>query len=79
MEHVIVEFDVPERRACRVLCQHRSTQRKVPRRAGDETVLREEITKFTRRYGRYGYRRIATLGLRNISTSMMSKEIDMGN
>lgn len=49
MEHVIVELDVPERRACRVLGPHRSTQRKVPRRADDETVLREEIINLTRR------------------------------
>jgi len=42
VEHVIVELDVPERRACRVLGQHRSTQRKVPRRADVKTVLRRE-------------------------------------
>ena len=49
---------MPGRRACRVLGQHRSTQRNVRRRADDKTVLREEIIKLPRWYGRYGYRRI---------------------
>ena len=75
MEHVIAEFDAPERRACRVLGQHRSTQRKVPRRADDETVLREEIIKFTRRYGRYGYRRITAL-LRRDGWAVNAKRVE---
>ena len=61
MEHVIVELDVPERRACRVLGQHRSTQRKVPRRTDDEAALTAEIIEHARHYGRYGYRRITAL------------------
>ena len=59
MEHVVSEFDVSERRACQVLGQHRSTQRKVPRRADDEAALTAEIIDHARKYGRYGYRRIA--------------------
>jgi transposase InsO family protein len=34
---------VSERRVCRVLGQHRSTQRKVPRGADDEAALTEDI------------------------------------
>jgi putative transposase len=50
-----------ERRFCRVLGQHRSTQRKTPRGADDEAALTEDIIALARQYGRYGYRRITTL------------------
>jgi putative transposase len=52
---------VSERRACRVLGQVRGTQRYTPRIPDDEEVLRERIIALARRYGRYGYRRIAGL------------------
>ena len=49
-----------ERRVCRVLGQHRSTQRRVP--AGrDAERLTADIVELARRYGRYGYRKIAEL------------------
>ena len=47
-----------ERRACRVLGQHRSTQRKIPRGRPDEDVLTRTIIALASQYGRYGYRRI---------------------
>ena len=50
-----------ERTACRVLGQHRSTQRK-PRRTGDdEAALTQAVVELARQYGRYGYRRITAL------------------
>src|ERR1700748_4000262 len=52
---------VSERRLCRVLGQHRSTQRKVPRGADDEAALTEDIIELARQYGRYGYRRVTAL------------------
>jgi transposase InsO family protein len=52
---------VSERFVCKVLDQHRSTQRKVPRRADDEVALTADITALARQYGRYGYRRITAL------------------
>lgn len=52
---------VPERRACRVLGQHRSTQRKIPCGREDEAALTADIVALATRYGRYGYRRIAAL------------------
>ena len=52
---------VPERRACRVLGQHRSTQRKSPTTADDEAALTADIVALATQYGRYGYRRIAAL------------------
>jgi transposase InsO family protein len=52
---------VPERVACRVLGQHRSTQRKQRRRADDEAALTQAVVELARQYGRYGYRRITAL------------------
>ena len=54
-------FAISERRACRVLRQHRSTQRKVPQGWADEERLVADMIELTRQYGRYGYRRIAAL------------------
>ena len=50
-----------ERRVCRVLGQHRSTQRRVPAGRDDEERLTADIVELARRYGRYGYRKIAEL------------------
>jgi transposase InsO family protein len=50
-----------ERRVCRVLGQHRSTQRRVPRGRDDEARLTADIIALARQYGRYGYRKIAEL------------------
>ncbi|MGO9388615.1 IS3 family transposase [Rhodoblastus sp.] len=61
VEHVKSELGVPERRACRVLGQHRSTQRKTPTTPDDEAALRADIIALATQYGRYGYRRIAAL------------------
>ncbi|MCO6389408.1 IS3 family transposase [Aliihoeflea sp. 40Bstr573] len=52
---------VSERRVCRVLGQHRSTQRRIPCGRDDEQQLTDDIVALTRRYGRYGYRKIAEL------------------
>jgi putative transposase len=55
------ELGVSERRACRVLGQHRSTQRQAPTIPDDEAALTVAITALACRYGRYGYRRITAL------------------
>ena len=52
---------VTERRACRVLGQTRSTQRRVLQVAEDEPPLVRRIVELARAYGRYGYRRITAL------------------
>jgi putative transposase len=52
---------VSERLACKVLGQHRSTQRKAATAPDDEAALREEIIALAKIYGRYGYRRITAL------------------
>ena len=50
-----------ERRACKALGQHRSTQRKTPQGRDDEAELTEDVVALARKYGRYGYRKIAEL------------------
>lgn len=50
-----------ERRACAVLRQHRSTQRKAPRGRADEAALTADVIALAQTYGRYGYRRITAL------------------
>ena len=44
-----------------MLGQHRSTQRHIPRGRDDEERLVAEMIELARQYGRYGYRRVATL------------------
>jgi putative transposase len=61
VEQVVAEHGVSERLACRVLGQHRSTQRKVPTTPDDEAALTADIVRFAEQYGRYGYRRIAAM------------------
>jgi transposase InsO family protein len=52
---------VSERRACKALGQHRSTQRKTPQGRADEAELTADVVALARQYGRYGYRKIAEL------------------
>lgn len=61
VEQVMAELGVSERRACRVLGQHRSTHLKIPRGRADEAALIADIVALATRYGRYGYRRIAAI------------------
>jgi putative transposase len=61
IEHVRRDLHVSERRACAVLGQHRSTQRKTPQGRDDEAALTADLIELARKYGRYGYRKIAEL------------------
>jgi putative transposase len=61
VERVIAEHGVSERLACRVLGQHRSTQRGTPKTPDDEAALTAAIVGFATRFGRYGYRRVTAL------------------
>jgi len=45
-------FGVTERRACRVIGQHRSTQRRCSRPRSDEKRLTADIVRLTSNYGR---------------------------
>ena len=75
VEHVRQKFSVSERTACRVLGQHRSTQRKVPRGRADEAVLTADIVALASQYGRYGYRRIAAM-LRDAGWAVNVKRVE---
>jgi transposase InsO family protein len=61
VELVVAKHGVSERLACRVLGQHRSTQRKKLTRPDDEAALTADITSLATQYGRYGYRRITAM------------------
>ncbi len=52
---------VSERRACRVLGQARSTQRRVREAPDEEARLVVRMVELASEYGRYGYRRITAL------------------
>ena len=64
-----------KRRACRVLGQHRSTQRRIPRGRDDEERLVADMIELARQYGRYGYRRIAAL-LRDAGWQVNDKRVE---
>ena len=55
------KLTVSERRACRVLGQPRSTQRRTLVVRDDEDALTRSIVDLASEYGRYGYRRITAL------------------
>jgi putative transposase len=61
VDHVVEQFGISQRRACRVLGQHRSTQRKAPKTREDEAALTADIIALATQYGRYGYRRITAM------------------
>ena len=73
--HVRQTLVMSERRTCRVIGQHRSTQRKRPQGKVDEELLTTDIIKLARAYGRYGYRRIAVL-LKNAGWQVNSKRVE---
>lgn len=68
------ELGVSERRACQVLGQHRSTQRKAPHTPEDEVALTADIVELAKTYGRYGYRRITAL-LRQAGWAVNAKRV----
>ncbi|WP_122072972.1 IS3 family transposase [Pseudophaeobacter sp. EL27] len=69
------KMKVSERRVCRVLGQHRSTQRRLPQGRADEEHLVADMIELTRQYGRYGYRRIAAL-LRDAGWQVNDKRVE---
>lgn len=69
------KLGVSERRACRVLGQHRPTQRHAPKGRNDEDRLVADMIELARQYGRYGYRRIAAL-LRDAGWQVNDKRVE---
>jgi putative transposase len=58
IETVKQRLKVSERRACRVLGQHRSTHRHTAKVADNEKALIKRTVELAEQYGRYGYRMI---------------------
>jgi transposase InsO family protein len=50
-------LDLSQRRACQVIGQHRSTQRRAPLEAHPDQELRARLRAFARAHPRWGYRR----------------------
>jgi transposase InsO family protein len=75
VEHLKAELGLSERRICRVLGQHRSTQRKIPTTPDDEAALTADIIALALQYGRYGYRRITAL-LRDAGWKVNRKRVE---
>lgn len=61
MDFVRTQIEVSERRACTVLGQPRTTQRRRPAVRDDEDALTAAIIRLATAYGRYGYRRVTAL------------------
>jgi putative transposase len=55
------QCDAPQRQACRVADQPRSTQRYVPQVKPDEPALIQRMHELVRRHPRFGYRRIGAM------------------
>ena len=75
VQEAIEVLDVSERRACRVLGQHRSTQRYDKRVPDNDVMLTERIIALASQYGRYGYRRVTAL-LRNKGWIVNHKRVE---
>ena len=61
MQGIREKYGLSERHACRLVSQHRGTQRYVPTVQADEDALTQAIVALASEYGRYGYRRITAL------------------
>ena len=75
MQRVLEKLSVSERRACRVLGQARSTQRREPRESTFNQHLATRIIALACEFGRYGYRRITAL-LRREGWSVNHKRVE---
>jgi putative transposase len=75
IDRVRQTLGVSERRACRTLGQHRSTQRKVPQGRSDEERLTNDILTLVETYGRYGYRMVTGL-LNNAGWHVNHKRVE---
>jgi len=66
---------ISERRACKALGQHRSTQRRRRLVSSEEEQLTDRIVEMAKEYGRYGYRMITGL-LRNEGWEVNHKRVE---
>ncbi len=61
VEGIREKYSLSERHACRIVGQHRGTQRYTTIVRADEDALTGAIISLASQYGRYGYRRITSL------------------
>jgi transposase len=61
VQQVISQLGYSERRICRALGVTRSTIRYIPQPREDESALTAAVTRLAAQYGRYGYRRVHAL------------------
>ncbi len=61
MDGIREKYGLSERRACRIVGQHRGTRRYVPTLPADEDALTQAIIALASEYGRSGYRRVTAL------------------
>ena len=61
-DHLEESFGASERRSCKVVSQHRTTQRYRAITPDDEKQLVKHLLNFARTHPRYGYRRITAQG-----------------
>ena len=75
IKHVTQALSVSERRACKVLEQARTTQRRNLSPPSDEKQLTNDIVALATRYGRYGYRRITAM-LKDMGWQVNHKRVE---
>ena len=62
MVHLTVRFNVSERRACKVVGQHRSTQRlATPPPVGDDLAVRARLREISSSFPRFGFRKACAI------------------
>ena len=61
MDGIREKYGLSERHACRIVGQHRGTQRYMPTVPADADGLTRAIVVLASEYGRYGYRRVTAL------------------
>ncbi len=73
--HLRETFGISERRACRVLNQSRSSQRRVSTKVGKDAALVERMVALSRENPRYGYRRVWALLVRREGWAVNKKRV----
>lgn len=74
VSHLKQKLEVPERRACRVINQPRSTQRYEAQKPIKDAYLVKRLYELSRKYPRYGYRRM-TIALKREGININEKRV----
>jgi putative transposase len=74
--YICQKLKTSQRRACQVLGQARTTQRRQSSPPSDEKQLTEDIIALATKYGRYGYRRITALLINQMGWRVNHKRVE---